>query len=109
MSKLSSADHRDLISVPDSTSETRVQDSELRQKIIQPRAPQGPDYERKEIMLQWALTFFIVAIIAAVFGFGGIAAGAAGIAKILFFVFIVLFLLSLLSGLARRGDKSVKM
>lgn len=54
-------------------------------------------------MLHWALAFFIVAIIAAVFGFGDIAAGATSIAKILFFVFLVLFVLSLLSGLVRRG------
>ena len=31
-------------------------------------------------MLYWALVFFVVAILAAIFGFGGIAAGAAGIA-----------------------------
>jgi len=36
-------------------------------------------------MLSWALIFFIIALIAAFFGFGGIAAGAAGIAKVLFF------------------------
>jgi uncharacterized membrane protein YtjA (UPF0391 family) len=42
-------------------------------------------------MLSWALGFFIVAIIAAVFGFGGIAAGAAGIAKFLFFLFLLAF------------------
>lgn len=40
-------------------------------------------------MLQYALIFFIVALIAAVFGFTGIAAGAASIAKILFFVFLI--------------------
>lgn len=51
-----------------------------------------------KIMLRWTVTFLIVAIIAAVFGFGGIAAGAASIAKILFFIFIVLFLLSLIFG-----------
>jgi len=39
-------------------------------------------------MLGLALTFLVIAIIAAVFGFGGIAAGAATIAKILFFVFV---------------------
>ncbi|WP_425393930.1 DUF1328 family protein [Algoriphagus vanfongensis] len=49
-------------------------------------------------MLRWALGFLIVAIIAAIFGFGGIAAGAASIAKILFFVFIVIFLLTLIFG-----------
>jgi uncharacterized membrane protein YtjA (UPF0391 family) len=47
-------------------------------------------------MLGWALTFLIVAIIAAIFGFGGIATTAAGIAQILFVVFIVLFLASLI-------------
>ena len=41
-------------------------------------------------MLKWALIFFIVSIIAALFGFTGIAAGAAEIAKILFFLFLVL-------------------
>ncbi len=53
-------------------------------------------------MLQWALAFFIIALIAAVFGFGGIAVAAAGIAKILFFIFLVLFLVALVSGLMRR-------
>ena len=49
-------------------------------------------------MLRWTVTFLIIAIIAAVFGFGSIAAGAASIAKILFFIFIVLFLLSIIAG-----------
>jgi uncharacterized membrane protein YtjA (UPF0391 family) len=49
-------------------------------------------------MLRWALIFLVVALIAAVFGFGGIAADAAWIAKILFFVFIVLFVASLILG-----------
>jgi uncharacterized membrane protein YtjA (UPF0391 family) len=50
-------------------------------------------------MLRWAIIFFIVALIAAVFGFGGIAAAATDIAQILFFVFVVLFLISLVAGL----------
>jgi uncharacterized membrane protein YtjA (UPF0391 family) len=54
-------------------------------------------------MLQWALAFFIIALIAAVLGFGGIAVAAAGIAKVLFFVFLVLFLVALVSGLMRRA------
>jgi uncharacterized membrane protein YtjA (UPF0391 family) len=55
-------------------------------------------------MLSWALTFLVIALIAAVFGFGGIYVAAAGIAKILFFVFIVLFVISLISGgMARRN------
>jgi uncharacterized membrane protein YtjA (UPF0391 family) len=55
------------------------------------------------LMLRWTVTFLIIAIIAAVFGFGGIAAGAASIAKILFFVFIVLFLISLIFGRSAKG------
>jgi uncharacterized membrane protein YtjA (UPF0391 family) len=52
-------------------------------------------------MLRWALAFFILALIAAVLGFGGIAVSAAGIAKVLFFLFLILFVVSLLLG--RRG------
>lgn len=54
-------------------------------------------------MLRWAIAFFIIAIIAAVFGFGGIAVASAGIAKLLFFIFVVLFLVALVGGLMRRA------
>jgi hyperosmotically inducible periplasmic protein len=40
-------------------------------------------------MLHYAIVFFVIALIAAVFGFGGIAAGAAGIAKVLFVIFLI--------------------
>ena len=50
------------------------------------------------LMLRWTVTFLIIAIVAAIFGFGGIAAGAASIAKVLFFIFLVLFVLSLVFG-----------
>jgi uncharacterized membrane protein YtjA (UPF0391 family) len=49
-------------------------------------------------MLSWAVTFLIIALVAALFGFGGIASGAASIAQILFFVFLVLFVVALLMG-----------
>lgn len=49
-------------------------------------------------MLSWSLTFLVIAILAAAFGFGGIAGTAVGIAKVLFFVFLVLFILSLIFG-----------
>lgn len=49
-------------------------------------------------MLSWAITFLVIALIAAAFGFLGTAASATGIAKILFFVFIVLFVISLIAG-----------
>ena len=57
-------------------------------------------------MLHYAVVFFLIAIVAAVFGFGGIAVGAAEIAKILFVIFLVLFLGSLVVGLLNR-EKSV--
>jgi uncharacterized membrane protein YtjA (UPF0391 family) len=53
-------------------------------------------------MLRWSLGFLVLALIAALLGFGVIASASIGIAKILFFVFIVLFLVSLVAGLARR-------
>jgi uncharacterized membrane protein YtjA (UPF0391 family) len=52
-------------------------------------------------MLHYAIVFFIIALIAAVFGFGGIAAGAMGIAKILFFVFIILAIAAFFMGRRR--------
>ncbi|MGQ4275221.1 DUF1328 domain-containing protein [Terrihabitans sp. B22-R8] len=53
-------------------------------------------------MLYWALVFLIVALVAAVLGFGGIAGTAIGIAKIIFFVAIVLFLISAIFGYRGR-------
>lgn len=49
-------------------------------------------------MLNYAILFFVLAIIAAVFGFGGLAAGAAGIAKILFFGFVIVAVVTLIAG-----------
>ena len=49
-------------------------------------------------MARWAIIFFIVAIIAAVFGFGGVAGEAAWIGKVLLIVFLFLAVVSLLSG-----------
>jgi uncharacterized membrane protein YtjA (UPF0391 family) len=53
-------------------------------------------------MLHYAIVFFVIALIAAVFGFGGIAASAVGIAKILFVVFLVLAVASFLFGSFRK-------
>jgi uncharacterized membrane protein YtjA (UPF0391 family) len=59
-------------------------------------------------MLRWAIIFFVVALVAAFFGFGGIAGSAAGVAKILFIGFIILAAISLVAGLVRgRGGRSV--
>ena len=49
-------------------------------------------------MLQWSITFLVIAIVAAFLGFGGIAGTPTDIAKILFGVFLILFLVSLLLG-----------
>jgi uncharacterized membrane protein YtjA (UPF0391 family) len=59
------------------------------------------------IMLGWALTFLIVALIAAVLGFGGIAGFAVEIAKIIFFVAIILFVISAIVGLVRGRSPTV--
>ncbi|MCK9919100.1 DUF1328 domain-containing protein [Microbacteriaceae bacterium K1510] len=58
-------------------------------------------------MLGWALTFLIVALIAAVLGFGGVAGVAVEAAKIIFFVAIVLFLISAIFGIARGRRPTV--
>lgn len=52
-------------------------------------------------MLQWALTFLVVALIAAVLGFGGVAAISMDLARILFGIFIVLFLITAIVYLVR--------
>lgn len=50
-------------------------------------------------ILKWAIVFFVISLIAALFGFGGIAEGAADISKVLFVVFLaicaVLFILGM--------------
>jgi uncharacterized membrane protein YtjA (UPF0391 family) len=48
-------------------------------------------------MLHWSLMFLVLALIAAVLGFGGLAGAAVGIAKVLFFVFLVVWLIAFLS------------
>jgi len=50
-------------------------------------------------MLRWALIFFVVSLIAGIFGFTGIAAGSAAIAKTLFFLALALFAVFLIGGL----------
>jgi uncharacterized membrane protein YtjA (UPF0391 family) len=56
-------------------------------------------------MLYYALVFLLIALIAALLGFGGIAFAAAGIAKILFFLFLALFVVSLVVHLARGSAR----
>lgn len=60
-------------------------------------------------MLHYAITFFILAVVAAIFGFGGLAASFASIAKFLALLFVVLFVASLLYGAmtGRRANPPV--
>ena len=53
-------------------------------------------------MLHYAVVFFVIALVAALFGFGGIAAGAVSIAKLLFFVFVILAVATFLYGMIKR-------
>jgi uncharacterized membrane protein YtjA (UPF0391 family) len=62
---------------------------------------------KETTMLGWALTFLVIALIAAALGFGGIAGAAAGIAKIIFFVFLALLLVSLVMHVARGTAPNV--
>jgi uncharacterized membrane protein YtjA (UPF0391 family) len=54
-------------------------------------------------MLGLALTLFLIALVAALFGFNVIASAFAGVAQIVFWIFLVLFVISLIAGLFRRG------
>ena len=54
-------------------------------------------------MLNWAVTFFIIAIIAALLGFTSIAGSAVEIAKILFFIFLILAAVTLVFGRIRKA------
>ena len=53
-------------------------------------------------MLHYAVVFLVIALIAAVFGFGGIAAGAAGIAQTLFVGFLIMAAVSFIFSLTRK-------
>jgi uncharacterized membrane protein YtjA (UPF0391 family) len=52
-------------------------------------------------MLNLVVTLLIIALIAAVLGFGGIAFAAIGMAKIVFFLALLLFLVAALAGMLR--------
>ena len=56
----------------------------------------------EKMMLQYAVLFFVVALVAAVFGYGGIAVGAVGVAQFLFFAFLVIAFVTLRMSLVRK-------
>ena len=59
-------------------------------------------------MFGWAVTFLIVALVAAVLGFGGVAVISVEIAKIIFFVAIILFLISAIFGFMRGRSAPIR-
>jgi uncharacterized membrane protein YtjA (UPF0391 family) len=50
-------------------------------------------------LLKWAMIFFAISIVAAIFGFGGIAEGAGDIAQFLFWAFVAVAVILLVLGL----------
>jgi len=53
-------------------------------------------------MLHFAVVFFVIALIAALLGFGGLAGAAVGIAKLLFFVFVIMAVVTFVLGRIRK-------
>jgi uncharacterized membrane protein YtjA (UPF0391 family) len=52
-------------------------------------------------MVRWAILFMILALVAAVLGFGGLSADFAWLGKVFLFVFLALFVVSLVVGRGR--------
>jgi uncharacterized membrane protein YtjA (UPF0391 family) len=65
-------------------------------KVAENLRQDAKPYERIR-MLQWTITFLILALIAGLLGFGGVAGTAATIAKVLFVIFLVLLVVSALT------------
>jgi uncharacterized membrane protein YtjA (UPF0391 family) len=65
-----------------------------RMKPVNGQSTNKTGKKETHIMLHWTIVFLVLALIAAVLGFGGIAGAAAGIAQILFFVFLALLIIS---------------
>ena len=53
-------------------------------------------------LLHWAVVFLVVALVAALFGFGGVAGTAMEGARLLFWVAIAVFVVALVAGLIQR-------
>lgn len=55
-------------------------------------------YQKEVHMMNYAITFFIIAIVAAVFGFTNIAGSAIDIAKMLFVFFLIISVAAFIFG-----------
>ena len=49
-------------------------------------------------MLKWAIIFFLISLVAGIFGFSNVAAGSKEIAKVLFYIAVAIFLVVLVFG-----------
>ena len=75
-------------------------------RVIDRKRPSMPQVSKEKDMLGWAITFLIVALVAALLGFGGIAGVAVEAAKLIFFVAIILFVISAVVALVRGRSPS---
>jgi uncharacterized membrane protein YtjA (UPF0391 family) len=75
----------------------------MRFLVIGQRPPANFGEAEMGNVLHWAVVFLVVAIIAAVLGFGGVAGTAMEGAKLLFWVAVVFLVVSLVLGLIRRA------
>jgi uncharacterized membrane protein YtjA (UPF0391 family) len=61
----------------------------------------APKKHGDQVMLNWVVTFLIIALIAGILGFGGIAGASIEIAKIIFFIALILLVVSAVVGFMR--------
>ena len=59
----------------------------------------GLSCQEQCIMLRWALTFLVLALVAGLLGFTGVAGESMAIARILFFIFLIVFIVSAIMSL----------
>ena len=57
-------------------------------------------------MLRWTVIFFVIAVVAAILGFGGIAGEAVGIAKVLFVIALVLSVIGFARGYGQHRNQN---
>jgi uncharacterized membrane protein YtjA (UPF0391 family) len=62
-----------------------------------------PVLSKEPFMLHYSVIFLVIALVAALFGFGGIAAGAVEIAKILFFIFAIMAIVTFVVSLVKKS------
>src|SRR5262249_1832286 len=79
----------------------------VRCDVASPRGCKCRNQHEEAAVLGWAVTFLIIALIAALLGFGMIAGVAIEAAKIVFFVAVVLFAISVIAGLMRGGRPTI--